>query len=151
MKTFGQFIKFLILGLVATIVEWGVFALCNYNLFQNLADIPFSWFIFDYPVEFGGLSMFLATVLSFTAAQITNFIVQRKFTFKAEGNVVYSAIMYTVMVLLSYAYIMWVPSVFSPLLMPLLGAEFTAMGVKILSQFTCCLIQFPFNKFIIMK
>lgn len=151
MKPFWQFVKFLLLGLIATVVELGVFAICNYSVFKGFSNRPFSWFLFSYPISEGGLCSFLSLVVSFTAAQITNFIVQRKYTFKSTNNVVLSSIMYLVMVVACYIYILWLPSIISSLFYDLLGSDLGALAVKLISQFTCALIQFPLNKFLVMR
>lgn len=150
-KTFFQFIKFMLLGLVGTVVEFAVFGFCNFFLFRKLESTSFSWFVFNYPVSAGGLCAFLSIAVSFASAQTANFIVQRRFTFKSASSVASSAPMYALMVCILYLYVLWLPSVIGSAVYGALGPVWGAYGVKIISQFTSALIQFPLNKFLIMR
>ncbi len=146
-----QLIKFLTLSLIASVVEFLVFALCNYVLFKGYSARNISWFIFNYTAENGGLCAFLSMAISYAAAQITNFLVQRKYTFKATNNVALSALLYTIMVLLTYAFVMYLPSLIGAPVYRALGATAGAVVVKIICQSSSALIQFPLNKFVVMK
>lgn len=146
-----QMIKFLVLGLIASVVEFVVFALCNYVFFKNVGDAPVVWFIFNYTSANGGLCAFLSMAISYAAAQVTNFIIQRKYTFKAKNNALLSAFLYTLMVLGTYVFVMWLPSVIGPFFYGALGADLGAIIVKIICQTSSALIQFPLNKFVVMK
>ena len=60
---------------------------------------PVKWFVFDYSApESGGKGGFLAFLLSTAIAQALTFILNRKKTFKANNNVVWAAVMYSIMV-----------------------------------------------------
>lgn len=146
-----QFVKFMLLSLIASAVEFASFALFNFVIFRKLSHIDFSWAVFEYSSQNGGLCAFLALALSFTLAQITNFLVQRHFTFKSRGNAAKSALMYFVMVVIMYVYVLWLPSVIGPWLYSKLGESAGALAVKLVSQFTSALIQFPLNKFLVMR
>lgn len=150
-KNFFQFVKFMLLGLVGTVVEFIVFGLCNFLVFRKFASTAFSWFVFDYPVSSGGLCAFLAIAVSFACSQTANFIVQRRYTFKSSSAVASSAPMYAVMVCILYLYVLWLPSVIGNAVYGALGTVWGAYAVKIISQFTSALIQFPLNKFLIMR
>ncbi len=146
-----QLLKFLVLGLIASVVEFLVFALCNYVLFKGVGSSPVVWFIFNYTSANGGLCAFLSMAISYAAAQITNFIVQRKYTFKAKNNALLSAFLYTLMVLGTYVFVMWLPSLIGPGIYSALGSGAGAIVVKIICQTSSALIQYPLNKFVVMK
>ena len=64
-QTLWEFIKFTLMSGVTTIVDMGVFALLNYWLFAGYKTVGFSWWLFNYRVENGGLTaLFLASLLS---------------------------------------------------------------------------------------
>ncbi|MCR4675923.1 MAG: hypothetical protein K5634_01680 [Sphaerochaetaceae bacterium] len=149
--SFYQFAKFLILGLVASVVEFIVFGLCNYLIFKPLSGKPFTWFIFTYTPANGGLCAFLSMAFSYAAAQITNFIIQRKYTFKATNNPALSAVLFAIMVIGTYIFVMWLPSVIGEPVYKALGAEIGAIVVKMICQTASALIQFPLNKFVVMR
>lgn len=148
---FYQLLKFLTLSLIASVVEFVVFALCNYIIFKDVGNSPVVWFIFNYTSANGGLCAFLSMAISYAAAQVTNFIVQRKYTFKAKNNAALSAFLYTLMVLGTYVFVMWLPSVIGQGIYSALGAAAGAVVVKIICQSASALIQFPLNKFVVMK
>lgn len=143
--------SFWLMGGVATVVDLGVFALCSYVLFRPLATDGVSWWLFDYSVENGGLAALLSFAASFAVSQTVNFFVQRKVTFAATNNVAASAVMYTVMVLGVYVFVMWLPTVIGAPVYAWLGAGAGAIAVKLICQFASFLIQFPINKWVIMR
>ncbi len=146
-----QFIKFALLGLVASAVELAVFALCNFWLFRPLAVRPFSWWLIDYSVPNGGLCAFWAFVISYAAGQITNFLVQRKYTFHARSNPALSALLYVLAILAVYAFTLWLPTVTRAPFTALLGETAGDFAVKIVNMFSSMLILYPINKYVVMK
>ena len=150
-STGRQAILFFVLSLIGSVVEIAVFAAGNFFLFKGLSDRPFQWFLFSYSVAEGGLCTFVARAVSFACAQTTNFLIHRKVTFKSSSNVAFSAVMYAVMVILCYIYVLWLPSVLTTTFVGLFGKAVGPVAVVIFSQFTSALIQFPINKFLIMR
>ncbi|MDO4571754.1 MAG: GtrA family protein [Clostridia bacterium] len=146
-----QFIKFALLGLVATAVELAVFALCDFLLFRGLRARPFSWWLIDYSVENGGLGAFWAFVISYAAGQITNFVIQRKYTFHARNNPALSALMYLLVILALYVFTLWLPTLLHAPLAAALGDTLGELAVKAVNMFATMLILFPVNKFVIMR
>lgn len=146
-----QFIQFALLGLVATLVELAVFAVLNFWVFAPLKTRPFSWWLIDYSVDNGGLCAFWSFVISYAAGQTVNFIIQRKYTFRAQSNPARSALLYALAILLLYAFTLWLPTVLRAPLTALLGENLGDMAVKLCNMFASMLILFPINKFIIMR
>lgn len=150
-KTFRQFIVFFLLSIVTTVVDLGTFSLFNYLIFTGLKTIPFQWWLFDYSVINGGLCAFLSFSISFALSQTFNFFIQRKITFGANNNVLYSGIMYAVMVLLVFFFQLWVPTLVREPIVNLVGANWGDFIIKNFNMTISFLIQFPMNKWVIMR
>jgi len=150
-QTLWEIIKFTLMSLVTTIVDMGVFALLNYWLFVVYKDTSFNWWLFNYRVDNGGLTAFLSLLVSFAVSQMVNFILQRKVTFGATNNKLYSAIMYAIMVIGVYFFILWLPTLFIQPLYAAIGENWGGIITKMVSMTISFLIQFPMNKWVIMK
>ena len=149
--TLWQFMMFTLMSSITTVVDFGSFALFNYWVFTSLKEQPFTWWVINYSIEDGGLGAFLAFGLAFAISQTFNFFLQRKTTFKANNNVLYSGIMYTVMVIGVYFFQLWVPSVIQAGIAAVIGATMGAAVVKFINMTISMLIQFPMNKWVIMR
>lgn len=150
-QTLRQLIVFWLMGGIAGVIDLAVFAVCNYFVFTDLRDIDAQFWLFDYGVANGGLCALLAFAVSFAVSQTVNFFVQRKATFSATNNVAVSAALYAVTVLAVYVLILWLPTVIGAPVYALLGAGAGAIAIKLLMQFVSFLIQFPINKWVIMR
>lgn len=150
-QTLWEFIKFTLMSIVTTFVDMGVFALLNYWLLVEYKNTGFTWWLFNYRVENGGLTAFLSLLVSFAVSQTGNFILQRKVTFGATNNKLYSAIMYAIMVIAVYFFILWLPTLFIEPLYAAIGENWGGIITKMVSMTISFLIQFPMNKWVIMK
>ncbi len=150
-QTLWEFIKFTLMSGVTTIVDMGVFALLNYWLFAGYKTVGFSWWLFNYRVENGGLTAFLSLLISFAVSQTVNFILQRKVTFGATNNKLYSASMYALMVIAVYFFTLWLPTLFIEPLYAAIGANWGGIITKMVCMTISFIIQFPMNKWVIMK
>jgi putative flippase GtrA len=136
---------------MTSVVEFVTFGLGAYVLFMHLHQESFEWGIITYPIESGGLGTFLAFATSYIIAQVFNFIVQRKSTFKATNHIIWSAIMYALMVLGIYLLQLLLPPLLLPAMIGVLGYEWGALLVKSLMMTMATVIQYPLNKWVIMK
>ena len=94
-----QFVFFFMFSLLCFAAEMATFYFVYYICDRYGYTAPLKWFVFDYSApESGGKGGFLAFLLSTTVSQALTFILNRKKTFKADNNVVFSAIMYAIMV-----------------------------------------------------
>ncbi len=150
-QTLWQFVMFTLMSCITTVVDFGSFALFNYLVFTSLKTLSFSWWIINYSVADGGLCAFLAFALSFAISQTFNFFLQRKTTFKANNNVLYSGIMYAVMVIGVYFLQLWIPSMILAGIAAAIGATLGATAVKFINMTISMVIQFPMNKWVIMR
>jgi len=138
-------------GCITTVIELGSFVLFNFWIFLPYRYWSFSWWLMDYSVENGGVTMFLAVVLSFAIAQSFNFVVQRKATFQANNNVVRSAIVYAVMVILVYFLQLYLPTLIRAPFVKTFREPLGDILVKMISMTASMLIQFPISKWVIMR
>lgn len=150
-QTLWEYIKFTLMSMVTTVVDLGGFALLNYWLLTGYRAVDFSWWLFDYRVENGGLSAFLALVISFTISQTVNFFLQRRVTFKATNNKLYSAVMYAIMVIAVYFLILWLPTLFIEPLYARVGENWGGIITKVICMTVSFFIQFPMNKWVVMR
>ncbi|MBQ3552847.1 MAG: hypothetical protein IJA35_06885 [Clostridia bacterium] len=148
---FWQFITFALRSCITSVVEIAIFALCNFLIFIPYKYTPFSWWLIDYSVENGGLCAFWSFLISFGIAQAFNFVLQRKTTFKASNNIVMSGILYTVMVLALYALQLYIPTLIRAQVVAWIGETVGDLLLKCLMMFISMLIQFPLNKYVIMR
>ncbi len=146
-----QFISFAGVGGVVTVVDFALFALCRYLVFTAYLDTPFQFFIFDYPVQKGGLCAFLAFVISFPLAQVVSFLLQRNFTFKANNNTAASAAMFTCLIIFIFLVNMYLPVLTLGLLTRFLSPSAASIIAKCINMTTSMLIEFPIDKYVIMR
>ncbi len=150
-KTFWQFILFFLMSLVTTVVDLGTFSLLNYVVFVSLKTQAFQWFLFDYSILNGGLCAFLSFAISFMISQTFNFFIQRKVTFGANNRVAYSAIMYAIMVIGVFFFQLWIPTLVRDPLVSMVGENWADFIIKNMNMTVSFLIQFPMNKWVIMR
>lgn len=146
-----QFLSFAGVGGVVTVVDFALFALCRYLIFTAYTDVPFSFWILDYPVEKGGLCAFLAFVISFPLAQVVSFLLQRHVTFEANNNTAASAAMFTVLIFFIFLVNMYLPSLTLGLLSRFLSPSLAGIVAKCINMTTSMLIEFPIDKYVIMR
>ncbi len=92
-----------------------------------------------------------AFTLSFIISQTFNFFIQRKATFKATNNIIYSGIMYFLMVLIVLFFQIWIPTIVRQPVIALVGIKWGEFLIKNVNMTLSFLIQFPMNKWIIMR
>ena len=94
-----QIVKFTLISLIAFVAEFASMYALQYGLLDQYGNVPFKWFVFKYtPEKNFGLAGFIAMLGSKCIAEIISFTINRKKTFSANNNVVFSAIMYVITV-----------------------------------------------------
>ena len=146
-----QFVLFMLMSGVTTLVDLGTFALFNFWILAPYRATPFFWGPFCYGIESGGLTAFGAFAVSFAVSQTFNFFLQRKTTFQANNNVVSSAVMYAVMVIGVYFVQLFLPTLLRAPLVAIVGPTFGDLAMKLINMTVSMLIQFPLNKYVIMR
>lgn len=145
-----EFLLFNIMSNVATITNFCVLWIGNGLLFRALADRDFSWFIFEYPKENGGLCGFLAFLFAYICAKTVNFFVQRKVVFGATCKISRVIPWYILTVTVAGIISIWLPPHVIALLQPYAGglAATLANAVNIGIQ---VVINYPMLKLVIMR
>ena len=147
-----EFIKFNVLSNVATVTNFVVLWISTGFLFTAFKEVDFQWFIFDYRVENGGLTGFLAFLLAYVAAQAVNYVVQRTFVFKANNDISSTMGWYIATVVVAGIISIVLPPYTTQMFMNFgfsLGlAQTFANVINIVVQ---VVINYPMMKFVIMK
>lgn len=82
-KTLWEFIKFNLLSNISTITRIALVAVFSALPFLASRTEPFNFFVWHYPANAGGIGAFYVFLLAEIPAQIVNYIVQMKLTFKS--------------------------------------------------------------------
>ncbi|HIU68923.1 MAG: hypothetical protein KH282_01355 [Clostridiales bacterium] len=152
-KTLWQFVKFIVVSLLACIVQ---FALVNLipliPQVKEMYNEAFHWFVFDYPVEDGGLGYFIAFNVANVAAQIVAFFVNKEKTFNSGANIAVALPIYIIFTLALICFSAW--------LSPTLYGAFLRLGAndaisRNVATAICSAIQFflyfPVDKLLFKK
>ena len=84
-------------------------------------------------------------------AEIISFTINRKKTFKANNNVVFSAIMYVITVVALIIFTTWLAGVLGDAMGPAIGADAGNTISKMLSSVISFVVIFLMDKFVIMR
>lgn len=110
-KTFWQFIKFIVVSLGACIVQVSVLAiLYNIPAIKELSSTEFNWFVFNYPVIEGarcGLALFISANVANITAQIVAFFINKEKTFNSGANIAVALPIYIVFTVALICFSAW--------------------------------------------
>lgn len=146
-----EFILFNIMSNVATITNFVVLAIATNFVFKAFEGQSFQWFIFDYTLENGGLCGFLGFLTAYVAAQIVNFIVQRKVVFGANSNIIKTLPWYIATVVFAGILSIWLPPYVIRFVTPYIGSVAATYVANIVNIVLQVVINYPMMKFVIMK
>ena len=60
----------------------------------TLFGIEFKWYIIGYGAEQGGVAYFTAYMIAMVIGEVINFLIQRKWVFRSNGNILYQGLWY---------------------------------------------------------
>lgn len=149
-----QIVKFTLISLIAFIAEFASMYALQYGLEGVCGDTEFKWFIFHYlPGRSGafGLAGFIAFLVSKCIAEVISFTINRKKTFNANNNVVFSAIMYVITVIAVILLSTWLGGALGDLMGPSIGADAGNTISKLIGSLLSWVIMFLMDKFVIMR
>lgn len=146
-----EFILFNIMSNIATITNFLVLNLGNAVLFKSLMEVPFSFWIFNYGIESGGLGGFLAFLVSFFCAQAVNFIVQRNLVFNANNKLGSAIPIYLFTVIIVYIICLYIPTLVLEDLTALVGSFWGVNLTNAINILVQVIIIYPVLKFVVMK
>lgn len=61
---------------------------------MTLFGFDFKWYIIGYAAEDGGISYFTAYMIAMFIGEVINFFLQRKYTYRSNGNILYQGAWY---------------------------------------------------------
>lgn len=146
-----EFIMFNLLSNIATITNFLVLNISSSLLFKSLTGVPFSFWIFNYKVESGGLGGFLAFLLSFFCAQAVNFIVQRNLVFNSNNKLGNAIPIYLFTVIIVYMICLYIPTLVLENISAVVGSFWGMNLTNAINIFVQVIIIYPVLKFVVMK
>lgn len=149
-----QVVKFTLISCIAFIAEFASMYALQYGLEGVCGNEDFHWFIFHYAAGRGGAfgtAGFIAMLGSKCIAEIISFTINRKKTFNANNNVVFSAIMYVITVVALIIFTTWLAGVLGDAMGPAIGADAGNTISKMLSSVISFVVIFLMDKFVIMR
>ena len=149
-----QIVKFTLISLIAFVAEFASMYALQYGLLDQYGNEPFKWFVFKYtPEKNFGLAGFIAMLVSKCIAEIISFTINRKKTFSANNNVVFSAIMYVITVISIIILSTWLAGddALGGVLGAAVGADLGNTISKLLGSLLSWVIVFLMDKFVIMR
>ena len=151
-QTVWQFIKFVIVAAGAGVTETVSFLILTQILPARMPQ-DFDFFVFHYTAANNlNRGYFIAFFASAVLAEIVSFLVNRKTTFKANNNIVLSALMYAVLALAVICLKTWMVTVLTKWISGLTDIQLLIEWIpKAISMLVAMLIIFPMNKFVIMR
>jgi len=146
-----EFILFNLLSNIATITNFIVLNIGNSILFKSLTDTAFSFWIFNYKTESGGLGGFLAFLLSFFCAQAVNFIVQRNLVFNSNNKLGSAIPIYLLTVMIVYVICLYIPTLVLEPISAIVGSFWGMNLTNAINILVQVIIIYPVLKFVVMK
>lgn len=149
-----QIVKFTLISCIAFVAEFASMYALQYGLEGVCGDTEFQWFLFHYaPGRTGafGLAGFIAFLVSKCIAEVISFIINRKKTFNANNNVLFSAAMYVLTVIAVILLSTWLGGALGDLMGPSIGADAGNTISKLLGSLLSWVIMFLMDKFVIMR
>lgn len=116
---------------------------------MSLWGIPFKWYIIGYSAEAGGLAYFTAYMVAMIVGEVVNFIVQRRFVFRSQGNPVYQGLCYALAFCVVTCVVNSVNCVWVEVVSSLLPAQLQwlhSIGTTVLNGGISMVIFFAVNK-----
>ncbi len=149
-----QIIKFTLISCIAFVAEFATMYILQFSLMKTCGDQKFDWFLFHYlpgkDAAFG-LAGFIAMLGSKCVAEIISFTINRKKTFNANNNIVFSAIMYVITVIAIILLSTWLAGALGQVLGAAVGATAGLTISKLIGSFLSWVIMFLMDKFVIMR
>ena len=149
-----RIVKFTLISLIAFVAEFASMYALQYGLEDTLGNEPFDWFIFHYdPGREGafGTAGFIAMLVSKCIAEIISFTVNRKKTFNANNNVVFSVVVYVITVIALILFTTWMAGALGDAIGPHIGADWGNTISKLLGALISWVVIFLMDKFVIMR
>ncbi len=151
--TIWQFVKFIVVSLLAMIVQFVLLNTLNLiPAIDALYDQPFSWWVFIYTVEAGGLGYFIVSNTANIIAQIVAFFVNKEKTFNSGANIAVALPIYIIFTIGLILFSAWLNPTLKELF---IGFELNETLAKNIATMICSALQFflyfPVDKILFHK
>ena len=151
--TIWQFVKFIVVSLLAMIVQ---FVLLNtLNLIPAIKELyiqDFAWWVFVYPVAVGGLGYFIVSNVANIIAQIVAFFVNKEKTFNSGANIAVALPIYIVFTIGLIFFSAWLNPTLKEVFV---GWNLEEAAAKNIATMICSAVQFflyfPVDKILFHK
>ncbi|MBQ1966920.1 MAG: hypothetical protein II356_02980 [Clostridia bacterium] len=138
--TVWQFVKFIVVSLLAMIVQFVLLNTLNLIPAINaLYDQPFSWWVFVYDVAAGGLGYFIVSNTANIIAQIVAFFVNKEKTFNSDTNVAITLPVYIAFTIGLILFSAWLNPTLKNVF---LGFDLGEAAAKNIATMICSSVQF---------
>lgn len=151
--TLWQFVKFIVVSLLACIVQFA-----SLNLIMLLPQIKavmnddFTWFVFNYVGEGKGFGYFIAFNIANILAQIVAFFVNREKTFGSSSNIAITLPIYIVFTVALICFSAWLaPTIQGWLISHSISTQLAANISTMVCSAVQFFIYFPVDKILFYK
>jgi len=158
LETVWQFVKFIVVSLLAMIVQ---FALLNLlpllpfikNLYTTEGGADFNWFVFTVTAAAGGLGYFIVNNTANIIAQIVSFFVNREKTFNSGANIAITLPIYIIFTVALIAFSAWLNPTLKDLFVAKLnwGDAASANAATMICSAVQFFLYFPVDKILFHK
>ena len=149
--TIKQAAKSWIYAAPSFVVDFLLFWILNSFVLIHLKTKPFIFGPFNYGIGDGGLCTFISTAISYFVSMIVNYIVQRKYVFKSNVDFFKGLVIYMLTTMISYVIVLYIPGIIGNYINSIFGHHVGSLITKAIAEAIGFFIQFPINKYIIMK
>lgn len=142
-----KFAKFLIMGVLSTLVELALFYVLQGVVFGHMRTQEIRFLIFTYE----GPGYLWSYLISTTVGYAIAFVLNRKITFKASANPVFSVVAYVVMVVFTIFATTWLGMWLMDLF---IGAGLRSVGEVVTKPLVAVLAMawtYPVNRFVVHR
>ena len=146
-KEIFKIIKFAVIGFLSTVVEVALFYVLQGIVFRDMLTQPIRFLFFEYEGPGYLWSFLISTVVGYAIA----FVLNRKITFQANANPVFSVIAYILMVVFTIFVTTWLGIAITNLFIRM---DRRSLGELIAKPFVALLAivwTYPINRFIIHR
>ena len=155
-ETVWQFVKFIVVSLLAMIVQFVLLNTLKYIPFiQDLyaQNKDFQWWVFFCSAEIGGLGYFIVNNTANIIAQIVSFFVNREKTFNSSANVAVTLPIYIIFTIALIAFSAWLNPTLKDVFMEKLrwGDDLSANAATMVCSAVQFFLYFPVDKILFHK
>ena len=141
-----KFIKFSIAGVLSTIVELGVFYALSLWIFKGLEGTPVDIWVLHYD----SIGLMWSFIISTTIGYAIAFVMNRKITFAANANPVFSVVAYILMVIFTIFATTWIGMEISAFAVARESAVLEMLAKPIVTLLAT-VWTYPLNRFVIHR